>query len=160
MKINKSIETSHLVIKGNLLTWEGTMLQLSNVSCVSASNLLEEKPPLIPIVTFIIGLLCLTKQPIVAILVLAFSAGWIYLWYRKNEVRKQKAFLNITMNSGDRLSFLFDNKGFLFEVLDLLEAIITEGGVGNQDISIDLHDSHLSGNASLFIDSNIGERTS
>lgn len=30
----KSIETKNLMIKGNIIEWSGTMIQLSNISCI------------------------------------------------------------------------------------------------------------------------------
>lgn len=156
MKDKKSIETSNLTIKGNLLTWEGTMLQLSNISCISAANLREEKFPIIALAILLIGAISIFQAFLAGLLFIAIGAGWIYLRYHINESRRLKAFLNITMNSGDQLSFLFDNKDFLLEVLDLLETIITEGGIGEQNINIDMHGCSISDNAHVFTDSKIG----
>lgn len=156
MKNQKSIETPQLLIKGNLLTWEGTMLQLSNVSSISASNLREEKFPILSILLIFMSLFCLAKSPLLGILLLGIGSGWLWQWGITNESRKSKAYLDITMNSGDQLSFLFDNRDFLFKVLHVLEEIIIEGGTGAQNISIDMHGCNISDNAHIFTDSKIG----
>lgn len=35
----KSIETKNLMIKGNIIEWPGTMIQLSNISCISTADM-------------------------------------------------------------------------------------------------------------------------
>ena len=132
-KKEKSIETPELLIKGNIISWEGTMIQLSNVSCISTSPLeLMEFPKL----------------------ALLFLLGGL-MSFRINEKRKSDTILNILMNSGNSLCFLVNNKKFLNEILEILKQIIIEGGVGKQNVSINLKGCKITGNAKVLNDFDI-----
>ena len=53
MEKEKSIETEQLLIKRNIMSWEDTMIQLSNVSVISTSQLEPLKFPRIILLTLI-----------------------------------------------------------------------------------------------------------
>lgn len=59
MKKEKSIETPELLIKGNIMSWEGMMIQLSNVSCISTAPLELMGFPIGSIVLLFIGIFIL-----------------------------------------------------------------------------------------------------
>ena len=56
------------------------------------------------------------------------------------------------MNSGNSLQFLFTNQSFLVKVLHVLEQIIINGGVGKQNVVINIHGNTISGNANMLND--------
>lgn len=66
--------------------------------------------------------------------------------------------LTICMNSGKNLQILFINKDFLNRVLSVLEKIIIDGGIGNQNISIDLSGSQFAGDAQVLNNLGINQK--
>ena len=152
MKKEKSIETPELLIKGNIMCWAGMMLQLSNVSCISTTPLELLRFPWWSIAVLIIGLLTLTSAPIIGILFLAGSAICMFGWYYINQRRKKNTVLCIVMNSGNDFQFIIDNKQFLNQVLKVLELIIIDGGVGQQNVTINIRGNKITGNASVLND--------
>lgn len=151
----KSIETDQLVIKGNIMTWENTMLQLSNVSSISTYSLAGDSFPIRSIAVIVLGIICFTINALIAILLLIIGGVMIYNWYNNNERKKSETFLNIIMNSGNTISFMFNDKTFMRRVLTVLEQIIINGGIGNSNISINIKNNQFSGNAQVLNDLNI-----
>lgn len=145
----KYIETPSLLIKKNIMTWDNTIIQLSNVSYISAANIATNSFPLLAALVILVGLVLLQGEiAFVGLLLIAAGAVWIYHWYSENEKCKQGAILTIRMNSGHNLYFTFESKKFLLQVLDILERIIIDGGTHNSHVSINIKDSKI-------IDSNI-----
>lgn len=145
----KYIETPSLVIKKNIMTWDNTMIQLSNISYVSATNISNSDFPFLAAAIVVFGLFLLGDSSLLALAFLAVGAGWIYLWYAENERRKKGAILTIRMNSGHNLYFAFTNKRFLLQVLDVLERIIIDGGTHNTEVSINIENSTITGSKLL-----------
>ena len=56
------------------------------------------------------------------------------------------------------LQILFINKDFLNRVLSVLEKIIIDGGIGNQNISIDLSGSQFAGDAQVLNNLGINQK--
>lgn len=155
MKREKSIETNELKIKGNIMCWNETMIQLSNVSCISTSPIQLEEFPKYSILIVIAGIILLRFNILVSIILLVGGAAWIYIWMNINEARKSETVLNIYMNSGNNLCILFSNRSFLYDVLKVLEQIIIDGGVGEQNVEINIHNSRISGNARVLDNLNV-----
>ena len=151
------IDTPRLWIKGNIMCWDGTMIQLSNISCISTSPLVQAPFPFLSIAFLVVGLLALMlKYKLMVVIVLLGVGGiWIYSWDRTNEVRKRNTILNIVMNSGHSLQFLVNNENFLNQVLKVLEQIIIDGGVGKQKVSINIQGCQITGNAKVLNDFNL-----
>jgi len=149
------IETPELLVKGNIISWHGTMIQLSNVSCISTRPLTLIVFPMFSIALLLIGLLLLKYNLIVSIIFLGIGVAWIYKWYKINEERKKNTVLNIIMNSGDNLQFVINNRTFLDKVLEVLEQIIIEGGVGKQSVAINIRGCKITGNARVLNDFNL-----
>lgn len=144
----KVIETPALRIRKNIMMWEDTMIQLSNVSYVSASNIATTAFPVWAAVMILAGLLLISQSAVVALVLIALGGLWIYLWYQENEKRKQGAILTIHMNSGHTFQFAFKNKTFLLDVLKVLENIIVDGT--DKQVSININNSTISGNARVL----------
>lgn len=155
MEKEKSIETSNLLIKGNIMCWEGTMIQLSNVSCISTTPLEQKEFPKLSMLLILVGCTFLTVNGFLALLLVAAGGAWIYYWYYTNEKRKSNTVLNIILNSGNNLCFVISEKSFLNQILHVLEQIIIEGGVGKQSVSIDMRGCKISGSANVLNDLNI-----
>ena len=152
MEKEKSIETAQLLIKGNIISCDGMLIQLCNISCISTIALEQLAFPALSIVILLFGLFMLTQKVIVGILLLMIGAAWIYGWYYINNQRKLKKILNIVMNSGNSLQFIFTNQSFLVKVLHVLEQIIINGGVGKQNVVINVHGNTITGNANMLND--------
>ena len=149
----KVIETPSLRIRKNIMMWEDTMIQLSNVSYVSASNIATTVFPVWAALMILAGLLVISESVLVALVLIGLGGLWIYLWYQGNVQRKQGAILTIRMNSGHTLQFTFNNKAFLLEVLKVLENIIVDGT--DSQVSINISNSTISGNARVLENANL-----
>lgn len=133
----KNIETPYLVIKKNIMTWNNTMIQLSNISLVTAADIDLLPFPILAVLLILAGIMLFNSSAALAILLLVLAAAWLYFWYRENEKCKEGAILTIRMNSGHNLHFSFDDKAFLLRVVDVLENIIIDGG-NNPQTTIDI----------------------
>lgn len=140
----KYIETPSMMIKKNIMTWGNTMIQLSNISYISAENIETTAFPLLAALLAIVGLLLMGEAFLLGFILIAAGAIWIYYWYKENEKRKQGAILTIRMNSGHNLYFTFTNKQFLLKVLGVLERIIIDGNVSGP-VSIDIKGCTITG---------------
>lgn len=149
----KVIETPSLRIRKNIMMWEDTMIQLSNVSYVSASNIAATVFPVWAAIMILAGLLFISRSAAVALVLIALGGLWIYLWYRENEKKRQGAILTIRMNSGHIFQFIFKNKDFLLDVLHVLENIIVDGT--DSQVSINISNSTISGNARVLENANL-----
>lgn len=149
----KVIETPSLRIRKNIMMWEDTMIQLSNVSYLSANNIAATVFPVWAAVMILAGLLLISQSALVALVLIGLGGLWIYLWYQGNEKRKQGAILTIRMNSGHTFQFTFNNKAFLLEVLKVLENIIVDGT--DSQVSINISNSTISGNARVLENANL-----
>ena len=144
----KNIETPYLFIKKNIMTWNNTMIQLSNISLLTAADI-DLLPFPILAVLLILGGFALFKSSVAqAILLLILSGIWFYFWYIENEMRKEGAILTIRMNSGQNLHFSFEDKAFLLKVVGVLENIIIDGG-DNSQTTIDIKGCNII-NSDLF----------
>ena len=146
----KCIETTNFNVMGNIMTWQGMALQLSNVSYITTRGLEQLKFPWYALIMIAIGIGLFRASFIVSIILLICGGGIIYWWYREMKRRSQSIVLTMHMNSGDKLSLLFTDQSFLTKVLHVLEKIIAEGGIGENKISIDLSGSNISGDAQIL----------
>lgn len=150
----KVIETPSLLIKKNIMTWDNTMIQMSNISYISAADIATIRFPILAALLILVGLFLFESSAFLAFVLLAIGGVWLYFWYNENEKRKQGAILTIRMNSGHNLYFTFENKQFLLQVLRVMEGIITDGNDGSQ-VSINITDCTISDNARILDNLNI-----
>lgn len=152
----KSVETPEICIKGNIITWKNTMLQISNISGISIS---QEKPPFpkFSILLILAGLFFLSiwdyfqmslffesiaeKTLFLAIIALFFGIGMIVLYVLA--ITDQKYYLSIIMNCGLQYQIVIKQKERLSEIMSDLEDIIIKGGVGDQNYIINIENSTL-----------------
>lgn len=155
MKQEKTIDTPQLLITGNIMVWKDSMLQLSNISSVSAVALQPVPFPLWTLLVFLLGLFMFSVKVILAIAMIIIAVFFIFLWAKNNsDISKQKKLI-IRMNSGTVCSFLFNDKKFLDQVFNVLGAIISEAGKEERNIKIDINNSTISGNAKILNDMNV-----
>lgn len=156
MKVNtkseNSIETTQLLIKGNIICWSGSMIQLSNVSYISTSPIGALEFPSLLGLLIIAGFICLFIHPFAGLPLLAIGFFLSYRWGIKNKERQEKTYLSIVTNSGDNFKIIIGDRKFLDKILKVLEQIIIEGGVGDQNVSINILGCNISGNANVLND--------
>lgn len=146
------INTPELRIHNNILEWSESMLQLSNVAVVSRVPLDSIPFPWWCLVSGFLGLFIFKEAVWIGLLLLCVAAAGIYIWYKKSEERKQQKNLIITMNSGSVMIFTFQNKAFLESVIKVLREIIANGNDQGADITINIKDNVITGNASVLND--------
>lgn len=144
----KNIETPYLFIKKNIMTWNNTMIQLSNISLLTAADIDLLPFPILALLMILGGFVLFKSSAAFAILLFVLASVWFYFWYRENEKRKEGAILTIRMNSGHNLHFSFEDKAFLLKVVGVLENIIIDGG-NNSQVTIDIKGCNIS-NSDLF----------
>lgn len=152
---NNLEQGSRIQVKGNIMSWDGMMIQLSNVSSVSTAPLDQLAFPMLSVLLIFVGIVGLKQELFFGVLLLVLGGAWIYGWYYINNKRKLNTILSIVMNSGSNLQFVISNKSFLDKVLQVLELIIIEGDIGKQNITINIKGNTISGNAKVLNDLNM-----
>lgn len=87
----------------------------------------------------------------------SFGAGllWVGIWYKNREEMKNKTLLTLAMNSGMQLPIVISDLNFLDKVLRVLEAVMKQGSIGTQNITISISNSQIGGNAKILNDMNL-----
>lgn len=142
-----TIHTDFMVIRQNIMEWGNTMIQLSNVCSVFAQTFVKDRPfPVGGLLIGVLGLVVLFFNALLGILCLAIAVCWIYWWKAKKKNPEKIITLNITMNSGARFRFAFEDEEFKERVLKVLETIISRGNSLNiGDINIDIKNNNIQG---------------
>ena len=120
----KNIETEYLKISGNCMEFKDTVIQLSNISLFSTTDISAAPFPALSIVVILIGLALFNVSVIAALLVLAAGVVWIYLWYSSLQKARELKRLTIVTNSGNTFPIVFIGKTFLSQVINLLTDIV------------------------------------
>lgn len=125
-KNSNAIETDFLKVRGNLIIWENTMIQVSNISMISTDNILGEPLPLWAAVVAVLGVLCFMVNPIIAVGMIVIGGAVVFSWSKKEQERKQSKMLTFMLNSGNRFSLVFRNQEFLQKVSSVLTELLAE----------------------------------
>ena len=142
-KKEKTVQTKQLLIQGHLLRWEGVIIQISNISLITSTNL---NPPGFPIwaaIAVLAGIALLKPIWYVGLIALAVGGFSIYSWYSEYEQAKDHKYLNILLNSGFTYSILFSNEAFLDEVMCVFANIFENGEEYSTNYYIDIKDSTI-----------------
>lgn len=121
-----SITTPFLTVKGNLICWQNTIIQISNISTISKDSMNIKPFPSLSIIMALIGWILISTNNMIPIGVclLAIGLGWFATWlcdiYQKSKLRK----LVFVMNSGEKYTIIFDSLVFLEEVLKILTELL------------------------------------
>lgn len=78
----KTIETPTLLIKKNIMAWDDTMIQLSNISYVSASDIASLKFPIWAPLLVLAGISLLGISVIPGVVFIIAGGIWLYYWYQ------------------------------------------------------------------------------
>ena len=152
MEKEKKIETEKFLIQGNILIWESNMIQLSNISYVSTSNLKTLPFPTQSLIIALAGLILLFMIPPAGIVAILVFVAWIFSWYKQNQERSRNINLNILLNSGHAIRMVFRNKEFLQQVLKVLMVIFADGNTHNKNVSINIKNCTIEENANVLND--------
>lgn len=121
---SKIVETDVLKVKGNLISWDNSIIQISNISMLTTTDVEANKFPMYSILFVLLGLF-ITKTNIIAGLVsLIIGIAWIYFWRKGSKQAKNSKNLNIVLNSGHIFIFIFHDKKFLEKVISVLSEIL------------------------------------
>ena len=120
----KTIETDFLNVKGNLISWQDTIIQISNITLISTS--IDKQPfPWLSIVFLLGSFAFMNVSSVVGYGLLIIAIAMIALWYKKSQKLKSQKKLNFMLNSGGIFTLVFHDKKFLDEVLEVLTEILT-----------------------------------
>lgn len=149
-KNSKTIETDYLKVKGNLISWQDTIIQISNVTMISTS-MDKESFPLLSLVFLLGGLALMNVSSFLGWVLLAIGVAMIALWYRKSQKLKEQRKLNFTLNSGRIFTLVFQDKKFLNEVLEVLTGIL-ETSSRNEYYTFNIKDNTIQQNCNNKIE--------
>lgn len=150
----KTIETDILNVRGNLISWKDTFIQISSISMISTTDVDKNSFPILSIVMGLIGLFVMKTSVLIGLLLLAFCGLWIYKWYSDTERLKKLKKLNIILNSGGTYTLVFNDKLFLDQVISILENILSTSDK-NSNITFNIKDNTFEGNSSVIKDSTL-----
>lgn len=122
-KNTKTIETDCFNIKGNLISWKDTIIQISNITMISAS--IDKQPfPWLSILFLLGGFALINLNTYLASALIVISITIIALWYKKSQKLKSQKKLNFMLNSGIIYTILFYDIKFSKKVLEVLTDIL------------------------------------
>lgn len=150
MNHEKSIETSQLLIKGNLIIWEKMMIQISSISYVSEAPPDKKPFPIWSLLPTFLGVYLFQYNKMMSFFVISIGLGWMFVWLLVNKARQEKRILTLAMNSNERLCFQFNDKVFLHKAMTILRAILMNGGLGGKSIVINIKDNKINGDAGIL----------
>lgn len=154
------INTPVIFIEKNMMMWNNhTMIQLSNISYLSAEKLPPAIFPIWSVFTILLGLILMTlgdEMAAIAIMLWAISGVFIYAWIKDSQRREESAILHIKMNSGSVFNFEFANKEFLWCVAETIQNIMINGG-SNGKVEINIVNSVIR-DSSVLTGTNINGR--
>lgn len=125
---NCTINTDYMTIEGNMIKWSDTIIQISNISIISTSNVVGTPFPFLSIVFILAGFGAFAlgvPGVFFGILVLAGVGIWLYSWYKEKQKQENMQKLSILMNSGLVYSIIFNDKKFLTQVMKRFAEILS-----------------------------------
>ncbi len=124
----QSIKTPFLRIEGNCLEIEDTCIQLSNISLFSTSNVSAAgvSALVLPVGLIILGLIVITLNALIGLIIAAAGGFLAYLWYRDWDRARSSKRLTITTNSGASYAIVFEDQEFLKRVVSAITEIIRD----------------------------------
>lgn len=130
------INTPVIFLEKNMMMWDNhTMIQLSNISYLSAEKLPAAIFPIWTLLAIFAGLMLLMlseEMALIGMMLWVVSGLVLYAWYKDAQKRENGAILHIKMNSGTTLNFEFESKEFLWYVAEKLQSILINGGTSEK----------------------------
>ena len=85
---DKFIKTMNLNITGNIMSWQDCLVQISNVSYITAKGVQQAPFPWITLLALIIGIMLFRLNVLIALIIVICSVGGIY--YGIRNMRKER----------------------------------------------------------------------
>ena len=93
-KQEKTVQMKQLLIQGHLLRWEGVIIQISNISLITSTNLNPPRFPIWAAIAVLAGISLLDPIWYVGLIAMAVGGYSIYSWYSEYEEVKSHKYLN------------------------------------------------------------------
>lgn len=163
MEDGRYIETSEFLIKGNLICWDGMMVQLSNISCISLSALNSPKFPTEIFQLLFYGIISFVFSSVfesqflfwlfIVFLIIIFCL--LLEWKSSYDEKDSMMNLILNLNSGCNLQFTFKDQQFLKNVIEILQEILLIGDIGKKVIYINISNNEITGDIDFLNSSNL-----
>lgn len=142
------IETSELIINGNLFRFGDETINISNIASMNTSDLpVPAGPGKTILVLVLIALGGLAAQHIVGVIVaVGCVALAVYLWRSSKEeaeAAKQAGYLNITLNAGVQYSIFFFKKEYIKNFRAKFDEIFYSGGKNQVQAVFDMRSGNF-----------------
>lgn len=150
-KKDMTVETENLLVRGNQLQWDGVMIQISNISLITTSDMNAPVYPIWAAIVGIVGLFFVFNSDtwLLGLLLVLVGGAASYFWYTKFNASHRYKYLNIQLNSGRMFSILFNDEAFLKKVFHVLSNILDEGLSSEINYHIDLKNCQIDNNSSV-----------
>ena len=145
-----TIVTNGFHIEGHLLRWEDVVIQISNISMISAQYLSPPTFPFWSAIVVLLGFWLFTVNTLLALIVLVLGIGVIAFWYIQYKNVSSEKYLHILLNSGTTFSLVMRDIRFANEVLDVFARIFKDGGKPGVNYYIDLKGCRIDNNSSVI----------
>ena len=145
----KTVEIKDFSIQGNLLKLDDIIIQISNISLITALDVRLPDFPLWVLAVALVGVILLAVKWFIGLFVLAVACLVIYTWYKNVERAKEHKYLNLLLNSGYTYAILFQNGTFLQEVLQIFANIFEDGVSTGTNYYIDMNGCKIDNNSSV-----------
>ncbi|MBR0282750.1 MAG: hypothetical protein IJQ81_14400 [Oscillibacter sp.] len=162
---NKVIATQNLTIRGHLLKWSDTSIQISNISMVSTASLPAPRFPVWSVIIFAIGLLVTVRfaealsysyydTPTIVIItvgVILISVGAVGFaaWMSSVQDSAEQKYLHIFLNSGNVYSFIVRDQKFLQQMLQVFSNIFESGTTNETNFQINVQGCEIRENGAV-----------
>lgn len=151
----KTIETDILNVKGNLISWKDTFIQISSISMISTADVAKTPFPIWSILLGLVGIFLIKASTLFGLLLLIICGIWIYTWYKESERLNKLKKLNIVLNSGGTYTLVFNDKHFLDQVVSILENILSTSDKSS-NITFNIKNNTFEGKSSVIKNSTLG----
>lgn len=147
----KTVITKQLEIQGQLLRWEGVIIQISNIALITTSNVSTPRFPLWTLLFALAGIVAIAEESwLLGLILIAVMGFGVYSWIQDYQCAKTGKFLNLLLNSGDVYSIRFYDKNFLDKVLNVFSNIMVDGVNPAVNYNIDLNRCVIDRNSSVI----------
>ena len=145
----KDIKTDYLTVKGNLIGWKDTIIQISNISMITAGDLDPRPFPKWSLGLLLLGAMFWKFSSFLGFLLYVAGGAWIYFWYQAVMEDSKKKRMSMQLNSGRVVSIIFYSKEFLDEVIDKLNTILLTPNT-SENITINIKDNLFCDDSSII----------
>lgn len=143
---SKVLESQELVIRGNGIVFNNTVMQISNITQIWAGSI-DKKPLalshviggiLASLVLFFAGIAFDGLGFLIVISLIVMGFVLYVLWEHKSQV--QKYAVNIELSSSRRYAFTSPQRDFIYKAFNVLCSIIVDVGSNTGVYSLNFHD--------------------